>query len=1270
MPGVVGLTVAVAVAIEENAKRSNLSGSIDTFNSFITGTHHRGQCLGDASPHVSGLLRAPLPYMSNRIGFLYHMEVHIMNAKTAQTASCRWMHRMTRILGLTLSLLLLLSLCLTGMTLNAGAAAPSVSEADGLTVSILTDKDTYESGDEVHILITIQNSNLYDVEGLSIDTLIPNGFLLRTGAESYSDITVPAGEVYEATIITLYVQEEETTAAPETTGAEEDTTSDAVGADTNLEQPEDTTPETEADDGESIVDSILTALRENAVLRYVLIGVVAAIALIIVIVVIVKRISMNAHHFCFFLAIVLLLQVAAPVISAIEPNDTSVEVQTSVTFNGEPVDLAATVTWKKDAIITPEVDNSTYTRGEWIEMLAEQFGITANTTIAVDQYFYGDSVDSPVGPLVETFRVLGALPAPDSEGYEDPDQDIPLFEADRLVTREYAAYTIAHLLGFEGEYACEVADADALTYPHEVGVMLMLNFFVPDASNRFLPEAYMTAYDALRATNRIRTYLSEEEPDGGDGGDGGDSGDAEAEDNRYIAFQQGVLHIQNHAYTVTEQENEVYLVTLNGYEDPSSLTEGRIIVLSPSEATLYEYAFKLVSVEEENGTLTLTCTKPELEEVLLEINYSAPVDPSEIEVTGADGVIAEYDPNGSMDVGDEANPFDLNFNDGISGTFDFEIDKELGDSGVTVKGTVSVAFPQISARVRGKVFGGFSFDEVKIALTQEIGLEAALEYDFGIPEHSYDILTGEKKFGTGKTEIGRASFPLGVGLHADIVFFINFDVSGQISISYELEGVCGLQYKDQAFRAIKDYTTEFNTLEINAEAKLGIGLSPRISLFSVFDLIGLDLHGGLGVYGGFVMHDDFDPTLYCGDLTVYFYLTLEISEDTLLVQFLQERLHLKITWSLEIFDKDNSPLRLNLHIENGQRVEECSYGKGGIFGIVKSASTGEPIGGARVYIYNVATGALVTNQLTERTDLIDSDLQLYRGEFKVSNLPVGLYRVDVLATGYQAYSIQINVTDGDEPVVCEAALMLLRAEIDGNGFVEGNVINALTGMPLEDTTCYIRKGWNMTDGEALYELSLIAPSFSVELAPGNYTLQLVKDDFIDSFINVVVKSNEVTLKDISVSPKQGVEIQSGGFRVVLTWGEYPLDLDSYLICRDTDGNMEYYTYYNDQSYYKNGNLIANLDVDDRYSYGPETSTVYEITEGSVYSFWVHDYSNRNDYNTTALSYSGAQVKLYSGEVLLATFNIMENREGTLWRVFEYDSATGKFTYLNEMDYMN
>jgi hypothetical protein len=109
-------------------------------------------------------------------------------------------------------------------------------------------------------------------------------------------------------------------------------------------------------------------------------------------------------------------------------------------------------------------------------------------------------------------------------------------------------------------------------------------------------------------------------------------------------------------------------------------------------------------------------------------------------------------------------------------------------------------------------------------------------------------------------------------------------------------------------------------------------------------------------------------------------------------------------------------------------------------------------------------------------------------------------------------------------------------------------------------------------------------------------------------------------------------------------------------------------YYSDENYEANSTLMANLDLDDTDSYGPETTTIYETTPG-VYTYMIHDYTNRNSNNSTALSSSGAYVEVYLGTSTVAaqTFYVPSGG-GTLWTVFSYDSNTGTILPINTMSY--
>ena len=129
-------------------------------------------------------------------------------------------------------------------------------------------------------------------------------------------------------------------------------------------------------------------------------------------------------------------------------------------------------------------------------------------------------------------------------------------------------------------------------------------------------------------------------------------------------------------------------------------------------------------------------------------------------------------------------------------------------------------------------------------------------------------------------------------------------------------------------------------------------------------------------------------------------------------------------------------------------------------------------------------------------------------------------------------------------------------------------------------------------------------------------------------------------------------LASGQFRVILTWGENPRDLDSHLTGPAADGSSRWHVYYSN----KRGGDMCALDVDDTSSYGPETVTC-PPTDGTgsslrpgVYRYSVHHYSG-----DTNIGVSGANVRLefFNGQTYSFTppaGNYAGSKD--VWTVFE------------------
>lgn len=128
-----------------------------------------------------------------------------------------------------------------------------------------------------------------------------------------------------------------------------------------------------------------------------------------------------------------------------------------------------------------------------------------------------------------------------------------------------------------------------------------------------------------------------------------------------------------------------------------------------------------------------------------------------------------------------------------------------------------------------------------------------------------------------------------------------------------------------------------------------------------------------------------------------------------------------------------------------------------------------------------------------------------------------------------------------------------------------------------------------------------------------------------------------------------------GMRIVLNWGGVPRDLDAHLI------------YPNNHVYYINQKGDnAELDVDDRDGYGPETITINKKKFGESYTYVVQNFSDLEN-ETDRLSKSNARVFVYVGQSLVRTYDVPRDRMGNVWQVFKLN-PNGDFEDINIIGY--
>jgi subtilisin family serine protease len=302
--------------------------------------------------------------------------------------------------------------------------------------------------------------------------------------------------------------------------------------------------------------------------------------------------------------------------------------------------------------------------------------------------------------------------------------------------------------------------------------------------------------------------------------------------------------------------------------------------------------------------------------------------------------------------------------------------------------------------------------------------------------------------------------------------------------------------------------------------------------------------------------------------------------------------------------------------------------------------------------------ASTTNDLDGNYELILDEGEYYINIYKEGYLPLTYFNVTVTAG-------EVNYLEN----------AVLTYDPDGTrqtASIKGTIKDALTGESLSGVTIKLRKGWDQESGEyvlsngnAYFVSSGENGAYQMEVLEGAYTAELTKNGYVTGYVNLVCGRNLDISQDAVITPV----LSESQYRVVLTWGESPYDIDSHLTGPLSDGGR-FHVYYSNRTAFDGEEKVAELDVDDTTSYGPETITTTLSTQGvsGVYRYSVHDYSNRSSNASNALSLSGAQVKLYNGNTLIETYNVPVNQEGTLWNVFEIDN--GSVHRINTMEYVS
>lgn len=1196
-----------------------------------------------------------------------------------------------------LKVVVLTMLFCIGVMVQPALAATMVQ--DGIEATLTTDKENYQQGEEITVTLTVTNTNRTEATNVSLETFLPDHFVVAENNETAKQVTsLKAGETI--TLQTVCTVKDSDTKKDDTkddntkkddpsgenkgngdkedqnnfsgTGGDKNQPSNGNNSGGTLTKNNGSSQQKKDSSGSLKSEKLHSAPNMGDSTQILLWVALLALAGIVVFVAWKQRKKKNK-----MLAFFLCLTMAGSIIAEVFPEQTkaapqsvnvgqTMELSTQIQVGGKTTEIKAQIGYTYVKQDTPADDAQGYTRGEWIQMLAGKVEMNLDTDPAAINHYFADTEGNEHEVAIETAQAYGILPPAD---VEDLEQDIPFFFPEEPATREFAAYTAVHAMGYDGSHEYDTsswADWASIRYQNEAAIAVGKGFLELKDGSKFQPQEKISREDADSIFNTIEEIRREDT----------EINEEEHDNTQYV---DGVLkkELENITdYTVIENEDGTYTVTVPRVEATEQIKEGSVIVLPPSESYPAGIALKTAALNKEETEIILTCVKPELWEVVTKIDFvgggKALIDEEALAASYEIATQANITASGRIDVGYQK---EKEFKIGPNEECDVRVDFEIPD--ISYVADIDVGINDIRV------------NEFKIAVTEKASADAQAEKEFA---------------DSGQVELGRVPFLLGsTGLAFDIVIFCSYKANGSAQITYKLESTQGYQYKDGTGRCIFNFKHGFDTVDVKGNAEGGIGVKGLLTLYSVFDLVGYYADLGVGIDGEFTYHSLQEGSLVCTDIKVYPYSTNGIDTDSIFGEVLEKRFNKKVEFQ-PLQNNEDNPFRLHYHNENGKRVSKCTYATGGITGYIYSSQTHLPIENARVKIYkgsavntgtsggSVAGGGsggggrdawslnpdenenIVVFDASEDSHggnsigFGDNETTLVKvlytdpfGKYSAENLQDGMYYIVASATSYKTYTInEIEIKDS-AIVYAEDIYMVER-----NGSVEGTITDAVTGQGIDGTSYIVRDGWNNKTGDAVTSGVFEDADYALSLDNGNYTLEISKEGYITNYKNITIAEDQVDQANITLVPENGADVTADQLRVVLTWGEEPADLDSHMICYSE--TMSYHIWYRQQNFY--GDSTANLDVDDTDSYGPETVTVNNMNVNEKFSYYVHDYTNSDDYNTNAMSLSGAKVEVYLGEKNIATYFVPSNQEGTLWHVFDFDAATQTITPVNTFSYEN
>ncbi|MBN2434468.1 MAG: carboxypeptidase regulatory-like domain-containing protein [Spirochaetes bacterium] len=330
-------------------------------------------------------------------------------------------------------------------------------------------------------------------------------------------------------------------------------------------------------------------------------------------------------------------------------------------------------------------------------------------------------------------------------------------------------------------------------------------------------------------------------------------------------------------------------------------------------------------------------------------------------------------------------------------------------------------------------------------------------------------------------------------------------------------------------------------------------------------------------------------------------------------------------------------------------------------------------------------GASITLKAEDGTTVVADTTSDSNGNFVFTNVPVTQtgYSMLVDAAGYNsAQKGNVSVNTG---AVSNQGIINLVSSSAASGYVSGRVIDANDGKEIAGAQILV-KGWDgsvvdskVSDANGYFTTSL--------LLPGTYSIVVTNGSYYELSVDNRSVDGDLVLGDLAICE----ELAPYQLRVVLLWGQSPRDLDLHLAGPSDISGERFHIYWNKKSFNESNKTYysgadpagqfssASLVQDDTSSYGPEAINIFNGYKFGVFTYTVHNWSQRDWYASNIVMRVYDSQGLYqeipfptgaSNQWFWKAFQILINGENrsdkTIW--IENTFANLSYTSLSSMDW--